>query len=123
MSAKEVKHSELHNMLKTYQQALPKGKQVLIVSKSSTPKALKPKDKSNKKKGNVGPNHSSAKRKSGSKKLKGVDKDTCLYYNQKGHWKRDCPKAKADGVVKHGASTSTQSMFVNEVNNYTVENS
>ena len=63
----------------------PKGKQVLMVSKRSTPKALKPKDKSNKKKGKVGPNHSSAKRKSGSKKIKGADKDTCLYCNQKGH--------------------------------------
>src|SRR6266496_4252487 len=52
MSAKEVTLYELHNMLKTYQQALPKGKQVLMVSKSSTPKALKPKEMSNKNKCN-----------------------------------------------------------------------
>ena len=107
-------------MLKTYGQTIVKGKSVLLMGSSSTNSAAKgkgPNSKFKKKKAKGGPKPQALKPKGGVQKKPKVQKDACLYCKQKGHWKRDCEKAKADGVVTHGASSSNnKGILVIEIN-------
>ena len=119
MNSKETSLPKLHNMLKTYGQTISKGKSVLMVGSSSN-SAVKGKGPNSrfkkKKKTKGGPKSQNLKPKGGVQKQPKVGKDVCLHCKQKGHWKRDCEKAKAEGVVTHGASNSSKGIFVIEIN-------
>ncbi|XP_042035820.1 uncharacterized protein LOC121782160 [Salvia splendens] len=94
MNNTKVGLPELHNRLKTYESSTAKVKSVLMVSSSA--KSSKWKNKQQKKKASK---DVVLKLKSGgaNKKSK-LSKDECLFCHEKGHWKRDSPKFKAQGA-------------------------
>jgi hypothetical protein len=55
-------------------------------------------------------------RRSSSGKVKDKSQDICLYCRERGHWKRDCPKYKADLEDKRAGKALSEGMFVMVIN-------
>lgn len=86
---------DLHNMLMTYESSTTKGKAILMVNSSAKNPKYKGKNKQKKRKTL---DVEALKPKSGGNKKPKITKDECLFCHEIGHWKRDCPKFKAQGA-------------------------
>ncbi|XP_042032355.1 uncharacterized protein LOC121779077 [Salvia splendens] len=102
MNNMKVGLPELHNRLKTYESSTAKVKFVLMVSSSAKSSKWKNKQQQKKK---ASKDDVLKPKSGGAKKKSKISNDECLFCHEKGHWKGDCPKFKAQGA-ESGSSGS-----------------
>ena len=113
---------ELHGMLKTIEQNIKTTSNVLMVQKGKGKDTkrkwvTKGKAKDNKKpKPNPNPNTKGKKPKTKQPKAKEPKEGQCFFYNESGHWKRNCKLYLEDLKKKKGSETTSFGIYVIEVN-------
>ena len=101
--------AELHGMLKNVETNIQKTNLVLMVQKGEGMKR-KGKGKGNKAKKGKGQSKPKAK------KPKLPNEGVCFFYNEQGHWKRNCKLYLEDLKKKKSSEATTSSIYVIEVN-------
>ena len=93
MNKIECTLAELLNMLVTAQKAIhnEKGKEVALIDYSSGTEKKKG-NKSKKAKERIPKALGGVSKNKGKKKVENKGKGKCFYYQEEGHWKRNCPK-------------------------------
>ena len=104
--------AELHGMLKNVETNIQKTNPVLMVQKGEDMKR-KGKGKGNKAKKGKGQSKPKAK------KPKPPKEGVCFFYNEQGHWKKNCKLYLEDLKKKKSSEATTSSIYVIEVNLYT----
>ena len=103
---------ELHGMLKNVETNIEKTNPVLMVQKGE---GLKIKGKSKGNKAKKGKGQSKPK----AKKAKPLKEGVCFFYNEQGHWKRNCKLYLEDLKKKKSIEATTLGIYVIEVNLFT----
>lgn len=92
----EVSVPELHNMLMTYETLATNDKVPMV---SSSTKHANSKGNNKQKRKNKAFDVAALEPRGGTHKKSKLTKDECLFCREKGHWKRDCAKFKAQVVA------------------------
>ena len=114
--------SELHKMIKTVEHNIKANSNVLMVQKGKGNDmkrkwVTKGKAKDNKKP-KPNPDTKGKKPKTKQPKAKEPKERQCYFYNEQGHWKRNCKLYLEDLKKKKGSETTSSGIYVIKVNLY-----